>query len=222
MTSLKPSVDLRPYLCGEVIKLKMWFWGSRWMSDLEQKTVFKVLIANEPILALMLAEKLKRFTKSITNTSAGIAFCLFADHLKAFRYLRKHPEVSQDLLNFEQTLISPKIFPRSLLLINFFFLSFNSSFKALIHGAETTLCDLTSYPPSKLQKLTIIKQPFGCKSSQLLRKRLPETQLQKLGPVCEQMSMSHCKTFGGKKDLIAWNRKQQLFYGFETFYEYLL
>lgn len=92
------------------------------MSDLEQKTVFKVLIANEPILALMLAEKLKRFTKSITNTSAGIAFCLFADHLKAFRYLRKHPEVSQDLLNFEQTLISPKIFPRSLLLINFFFL----------------------------------------------------------------------------------------------------
>lgn len=48
------------------------------MSDLEQKIVFEVLIANEPILAPMLAEKLKRFTNSIINKSAGVAFCLFA------------------------------------------------------------------------------------------------------------------------------------------------
>lgn len=34
------------------------------MGDLKQKTVFKVLIANEPIT---LVEKLKRFTKSIMN-----------------------------------------------------------------------------------------------------------------------------------------------------------
>lgn len=47
------------------------------MGDLEQKTVFKVLIANEPILALVLVEKLKRFTKRITNTSTGVAFCFF-------------------------------------------------------------------------------------------------------------------------------------------------
>lgn len=47
------------------------------MGNLEQKTVFKVLIANEPILALMLVGKLKRFTKSIMNKCAGVAFCLF-------------------------------------------------------------------------------------------------------------------------------------------------
>lgn len=35
------------------------------MGDLEQKTVFKVLITSEPILALMPVEKLERYTKSI-------------------------------------------------------------------------------------------------------------------------------------------------------------
>lgn len=37
------------------------------MGDLEQKTVFKVLITNEPILALMPVGKIKRYTKSITK-----------------------------------------------------------------------------------------------------------------------------------------------------------
>lgn len=37
------------------------------MGDLEQKTVFKVLITNEPILALMPVEKLKRYTKNTTK-----------------------------------------------------------------------------------------------------------------------------------------------------------
>lgn len=37
------------------------------MGDLEQKTVFKVLITNKPILALMPVEKLKRYTKNTTK-----------------------------------------------------------------------------------------------------------------------------------------------------------
>lgn len=84
-------------------------------------------------------------------------------------------------------------------------------------------CDLPSHPPSKLQKFTTIKRPFGCKSSQLLTKYLSGTELPKLGQVCEQMTTSHCKTFGGTKRSYSTEQEATTVFlnGFKTFYEYL-
>jgi len=132
---------------------------------------------------------------------------------KHWRYLWKCLEVTQDLLNFDQALIRPKIIPRSLLLINIFCRSFSSSSKALIHEAETMTCELTSNPAFKLQKITIRRQTLGCKSSEVLRKCLLGTQLQKPGPVFEHRSVCFTETFWGKiPDLKAWNENKLFFF----------
>lgn len=66
------------------------------MGSLEQKTVYKVLTANEPILAQRLVEKLQRFTDSIMNKRAVVACCLFTTQ----DIIKKHSGTYENVQKF--------------------------------------------------------------------------------------------------------------------------
>lgn len=124
--------------------------------------------------------------------------------------------VSQDLLNFDQTLSSPKIFPRGLLLISFFFLDFQRWALRLwfMEQKQWHVISLATHPP-KCGDQTFGANPLNCWEN-VNQEHTCKKQNQFVN---KWMCLTVRGIFWGKKNLIAWNTKQHFLNGFETLYE---